>query len=47
MRISPGYSRTCTGCEPLRKQVKKLVRVDEFEQGVRAGLDDTEELFRR
>ena len=47
MRISPGYPRTRAGHKRLLKKANKLVRVDVFREGVRAGLDESEKLFRR
>ena len=47
MRIRSGYPRTRAGCKRLRKQADKLVMVDEFGEGVRAGLFDVKEVFRR
>lgn len=47
MRIRPGYPRTRAEHERLFKKADKLVRVDEFRVGMRAGLDESEELFRR
>lgn len=45
MRIRPGYPRTRAGCERLREEADELIRVDEFGEGVRAGLDEAEELL--
>jgi len=47
MRIRPGYPGTRAGCERLLEKADEFVRVDEFGEGVRAGLDEAEELFSR
>ena len=46
MRIRPGYPGTRAGCKRLRKKADEFLRVDVFGEGVRAGLDEAEELFR-
>ena len=47
MRIRPRYPRTRARHKRLFKKANKLVRVDVFREGVRAGLDESEKLFRR
>ena len=47
MCIRPGYPGTRAGCERLRKKADEFPRIDVFGEGVRARLDDAEELFRR
>jgi len=47
MCIRPRYPGTRAGCERLREKADELIRVDEFGEGVRAGLDEAEELFGR
>ena len=47
MRIRPRYPRTRAGHKWLLKKANELVWVDVFRECVRAGFDESEELFRR